>query len=1404
MSASIDERVVAMKFNNAQFEKGVADSNKSIADLKKNLNFDGARKSLGDLDAAGKSFNISSIGAGVDNIAAKFSALSVIGIAALATLATKAVDVGLQIGKSLFIDPAKSGFNEYELQINAIQTILANTQSKGTTLDQVNTALEELNTYADQTIYNFASMTQAIGTFTVAGVGLTEATAAVKGFSNVAALSGANATSAAGAMRQLALGISSGTIRLQDWMSIETAGIAGEGFQEALKTTARMHGVAVDDMIEKNGSFRLSLQEDWLTAEIMTQTLSAMTGDLSEAQLVQMGYSAEQAKQLYDMAMAAKASATEVKTFTQLMDTLGEATGSGWAKTWAILVGDFGEAKSLFTEVSNVLGGLIQSSADSRNQMLQDWKDLGGRTVIVDAIRNAFSALMAVFKPISEAFKEIFPPTTGQQLYDISVKIRDFTAALMPNEAAIANIKSTAKGFFAVLDIGWMIIQQVVGVIMRLFGAFDTGGEGILGVTGNIGDFLVKVRDAIKNGEGLTKFFDVLGDAIEKVVNWVRDLGKATVDAVAVDSWAEAWQKVVDALKAVGKFLQPAWDFLKEFFANAKKVVGDFFKTMDFNVLIGLLNVGALAGIGLVLKGFFDKILGLVKGGPGGIVDTIKSVFTAVTDTFKAMQANLKASALQKIAIAIAILTAAVIALSFIDTDKLFIALGAMGIMMAGLQGMLVAMDKMVKTLKPGQIVTLSGALILMATAMLILSTAILIMGNMDWDELAKGLIGMAGGMGAMLGMVKLMGKDIPKLAGMGVGMILVATAIVILASAMKIFATLSWEDVAKGGVVIVGLLAVLAVFSKSMGGIKDIGVSSLGLLAMAGALAILSGAMKVFASLSWEEIAKGLVAMAGGLFIITLAMLAMPGDARLILAAAGLFIISSAIVVLAGALKLLGLMSWEEIGKSLVVLAGSLAILAGAMALMGIPLVLLGAVGLTAAAFALMLLAPALALLGTMSWDAIGRGLTMLGASLAILAVGGLLMIPASVGFLLLGAAILMIGTGAALAGTGMLMMAAGFVALAAAGALGAEALKLAIMTVIDLIPMAMAAFAQGIIDFALVIAGGATEFTAAMTTLITSLLMAIQTNGPLVIETIWILIEALVNKIVEGVPFFVDAGMKLIIGVLTGIGNNIGKVIDAGANLIVEFLNGIARNLQKIIDAAINVVISFINGLAQGIRDNQSRFQSAGSSLFRAIVEGVSSAIENGGNLLRWAGQRIGNAIIEGAKNALGINSPSKVFRDYIMGSVGEGVDDGAEKQKASAYRAGAAIGNEVVAGTAKVISQIASAVATDMNFQPTVRPILDLSGFRKEASLIGGILTPPTLSVDKSYAYASSLATAQRTSTDSDDESGTSGPPDAPVGQTVILNQYNNSPKAISPAETYRNTKNALSVAKGALTP
>ena len=370
MSAVVDSRVVEMRFDNAQFERGVKTSMSTLDKLKQKLNLSGAAKGLENVNAAAQKVNFNPLSNAVQSVGQKFSALEIMGVTALVNLTNSAVNAGKRIANALTLEPVTSGFHEYETQINAVQTILANTSSKGTTLEQVNSALDELNHYADKTIYNFTEMTRNIGTFTAAGVDLDTSVAAIKGIANLAAVSGSTSQQASTAMYQLSQALAAGTVKLMDWNSVVNAGMGGQVFQDALKETARVHGIAIDDMIKDEGSFRETLQKGWLTADVLTETLSKFTGDLSEEQLKSMGYAEDQIQAILTMGQTANDAATKVKTFTQLWDTLKEAAQSGWTQSWETIIGDFETAKERLTKLSDLFSDIINKAADRRNKML--------------------------------------------------------------------------------------------------------------------------------------------------------------------------------------------------------------------------------------------------------------------------------------------------------------------------------------------------------------------------------------------------------------------------------------------------------------------------------------------------------------------------------------------------------------------------------------------------------------------------------------------------------------------------------------------------------------------------------------------------------------------------------------------------------------------------------------------------------------------------------------------------------------------------------------------------------------------------------------------------------------------------------------------------------------------------
>ena len=469
MSKQVDERVVSMQFDNKNFEKNVSTTMSTLDKLKQKLHFDGASKGLDSINAASKKVDMNGLASGVEAVRMKFSALEVMGVTALANITNSAVNTGKRMVSALTIDPIKTGFQEYETQINAVQTILANTQSKGSTLKDVNAALDELNTYADLTIYNFTEMTRNIGTFTAAGVDLKTSVSAIQGIANLAAVSGSTSQQASTAMYQLSQALAAGTVKLMDWNSVVNAGMGGEVFQNALKKTSEELDTGAKEAIKAAGSFRESLSTGWLTSEVLTKTLKKFTTSganeyvaeytglskkavetslkeakakygeadaikyASKALADKSGKNQKEIEEALTMAETATNAATKVKTFSQLWDVMKEAAQSGWAKTWQLIVGDFEKAKNLLTPLSDFFVNIIGKISDARNKLLEGalgkrFTDLAkGVSGTVTAVKNLGDIVNKVIIGDFGNGEERFNALTkaGYNYYDVQNKVNE-------------------------------------------------------------------------------------------------------------------------------------------------------------------------------------------------------------------------------------------------------------------------------------------------------------------------------------------------------------------------------------------------------------------------------------------------------------------------------------------------------------------------------------------------------------------------------------------------------------------------------------------------------------------------------------------------------------------------------------------------------------------------------------------------------------------------------------------------------------------------------------------------------------------------------------------------------------------------------------------------------------------
>ena len=1217
LSKTVDERVVEMRFDNKDFEKNVQTTMSTLDKFKQKLNFNGASKGLENIEKSASKVNMSGLGSAVETVQAKFSKLEVMSVTALANITNSAVNAGKRIVDALTLEPVMSGFQEYETQINAVQTILANTSSKGSTLEDVNKALDELNHYADMTIYNFTEMTKNIGTFTAAGVDLDTSVSAIKGIANLAAVSGSTSQQASTAMYQLSQALAAGTVKLQDWNSVVNAGMGGQVFQDALKETAKVHGVAIDKMIKDEGSFRETLKKGWLTSDILTETLSKFTGDLNEQQLKTMGYSEEQIKSIIKMGKTANDAATKVKTFSQLFDTLKEAAQSGWTQSWEIIVGDFEEAKSFLTAISDTLSNMINTSADARNKVLSDWKDLGGRTAIIDSLKNTFEGLESILKPVHEAFKDIFPPITAKQLYSFSVGLKKLTSHLKISDTTANNLKETFKGVFSLFDIGISAITSFGKGIISVLGSFAGIEGGILSVTAELGKGVTGFRNYIKEIGLFENITGGLSNILISFINDIKTVSKAILDQFNVKDFSNIFESIANIVSGGIK--------------NISDIMQNLIKTFSSSDLIDVFNNGILATILLKIKKTIGDLSSSFESG-SGVIKNITGILDDVRDCFKAYQEQLKAGTLIKIAVAIGILAGAIFTLSTIKADALTSSLVALTVLFVELVQALNKISDIQGNIS--NTIKACSLMIAMSISIGILANALKNIASIDWGGLSRGLVGI----GALMTELSLFisKTDLTgKIRSSATGLVLIATAMLILSKAIEEFSCMNWEDIGKGVAAIGGLLTLMSVFTnttKSVSNAISIGVA-INLLATS--INNIVDAMKNISDMSLDDIQKGLIGIGGALGSIALGMNLMPKN--MLTVSAGLLIVCSALENLSSFVTSIGESSWNDLAKGLSTLGASLGILSvGLKAMQGS---IGGSVALISASVALLAITNVIKELGSVNIASILKSLVTIASVFAIIGAASTILSPLipiilslAVAFTLFGAAILSIGAGLTLMGVGLTTISAGITALALSAASGATSivasLTIIITGFISLIPTIIAKMAEGIVSFVQVISESASKIATALMKVLAETLKSLSTYGPVIVDSLLSLFVKIIDSVAEHVPELIVAFNNLFRSIFDGVINSL-KNVNSDSLLKVVSAVGIMTVLMKALSTVTSVLPSAMVGLA-GIGVAFTELSGILALLGGlAQIPGLKWLIGEGGVLLETIGTAIGKFI-------------------------------------------------------------------------------------------------------------------------------------------------------------------------------
>lgn len=899
MSTSIEDKVVSLKFDNVQFSKGVGESQKSLEQLNKALQMKNGTKGLDDIESRASRFNLSALAEAPQAVAEKFSFLATTAAVALGNIAAKAISTGATLLNSFTMQPIMDGFGEYETKMGSIQTILANTASKGTTLDQVTSALDTLNTYADKTIYNFAEMTHNIGLFTNAGLGVEESASMIKGFSNAAAASGTTSSAAANAAYQLSQALSSGTVKLMDWRSLTNAGMGNKNMQEGLVQIADAMGT-----LSANGTsaakvqenFNESLSKGWLTADVMSKYLQIMAGDIDAAAMAEMGLTDAQIEQFQVQQKNAEEAATKVRTFTQLVGTIQETIGSGWSKTFEILLGNFDEASELFTNINNVIGPMIDGMSDARNALLQGWADLGGRKDIIDGLASAFNSVSSIIGTIGNAFREIFPPIAAENLKTISEGFKNFMKALEPSEESLRRLGIVAKTVFAFLKVfvdtvsaGFRVmsagVSRALQTVRKALDMLPVGSviDSLDGVGEKLASWTGIADVAAKSIEQINKFFDFLDQQLEHLKPTITEAVKEFMaffkmwtaglsGADGGEGFASKWKSTLEKIK---NYLSEAKTAIENFFKahyNPKALTNiadsikaaftklfDWLKSLSFmDVLKTVFATGGISAIVVGLVKGFDAFMNVaqaftrVGNGLAGLLDGVR-------DVLKAYETDIKAEAIKKIAISILILAGALFVLSLLPLSSLATAVGAMAVSLAALVGGLYTMDKYTKD--PKKVLAMAASMVLMAAAVGLMAIAAKYLTDVPIEQLGAATGAVTVLLIAMTGMTRVLsgaGKGATKHVLIMLGM---AVAVYILAKAVARIADIPINQMAVAGGVIAGLTVALGLMGALVGHTKAKAGPLLGMVGVAIAVYILAKAVVKLGTLEQKQLEQGVLA---------------------------------------------------------------------------------------------------------------------------------------------------------------------------------------------------------------------------------------------------------------------------------------------------------------------------------------------------------------------------------------------------------------------------------------------------------------------------------------------------------------------------------------------------------------
>lgn len=643
MSSTTEQRVVQMQFDNAQFEAGVQQTllslNKLNDSIEKNtktnagISFRGLENALGSADS-----KLSSISRSAANLKNAFSVAGVASQRVVNNITDSLYRMGVNCAKTLTgINSMTDGFDKFGQKTKAVSTLMTTT---GASFKDVQKAVDDLAWFSDQTSYNFTDMIDSMAKLTASGdKNLSHLTTTVKGFALAGARAGVGAREVSAGMYQLTQAASRGYLMYQDWaQALGTRNIASAQLKQQMIEAAGKTAIAAG----ANKDFNDSLKKGWLTMDVFRKVMGEYTAGINKANWSEEEYAFKNDKatnSTTEFSKAAFQAAQECRTWSDVVDAVKDAIGSGWATSYEMIFGNVNEVRKLWTGICNFAIDISDKFTSARNNLLEEWRNAGGRDALIKSFVNVINGIHRVIEPIKEAFEEVFGTLDGNKLAGATNSLEGFTKKLELTREQMIHVKEVFLTVFGtiknVFDALRPYAKQIISfltiiTVLKSVQSIMAGGLGF----GSLASIL-----KIIIGIGILKHFMNFNSTASKtsgiikgIVTVIQTLGTKLTSLVSKISSSKIFQVISTGLKLVAAIA--VWA-IKEISSIIPILVAKLSEFKEFAVSIINAIAEKITGLKGIRLNSFANLLTFVEAIGKKIFGVIALIGKGITDIFK-------------------------------------------------------------------------------------------------------------------------------------------------------------------------------------------------------------------------------------------------------------------------------------------------------------------------------------------------------------------------------------------------------------------------------------------------------------------------------------------------------------------------------------------------------------------------------------------------------------------------------------------------------------------------------------------------------------------------------------------------------------------------------------------------